>query len=317
VTFPRISCNMLSLDVMDITGQHHLEIDKISHDIMRRRLDMDGTHLDEEGEKVELGNAKVAAGVVDHNVTDLNSPDYCGSCYGAALAGECCNTCEQVRVAYQKQNWALRPDAEVEQCRHSKLMEDLRAFDKQGCEITGHLEVGKVGGTFLFAPGHSFMVGSNFLLHDLGGVDVSKFNISHVINELSFGEPYPGMRNPLDQKAAILNFESAAMYQYFVKVVPTKYEYITGKEVVTNQFSATSHHRELDQLHGRGLPGVFFFYDLSPITCTFTESSKPFHRFITQLLAIVGGVFTVAGMVDSGAHHAVEMAKKAGIGKAD
>ena len=53
-------------------------------------------------------------------------------------------------------------------------MNDLKNFDQQGCEITGHLEVGKVGGTFLFAPGHSMMMGSNFLLHDLGGLDVTR-----------------------------------------------------------------------------------------------------------------------------------------------
>ena len=176
VTFPRISCTMLSLDVMDVTGQHHLEVDKISHDIVRRRLDRDGTPLkDAPPEKLELGNVKAAkkkAGEdLDHNITLVTAKDYCGSCYGAGAKGACCNTCEEVRNAYLKKNWALRPDAEVEQCRHNKLMQDLKEFDQQGCEITGHLEVGKVGGTFLFAPGHSFMMGSNFLLHDLGGIE--------------------------------------------------------------------------------------------------------------------------------------------------
>jgi len=321
VTFPRIACTMLSVDVMDVTGQHHLEIDKISHDIRRRRLDLDGTPLHEGTEKMEPGNSKLKnKDQLNHNVTELNSKEYCGSCYGAGEKGpppQCCNTCDEVRNAYRKKNWALRPDAEVEQCRHNKLMQDLKQFDQSGCEITGHLEVGKVGGTFLFAPGHSFMLGSNFLLHDLGGVDVAKFNISHTIHMLSFGEPYPGMVNPLDGRNAILESASSAMYQYFVKVVPTKYEYLHGKQIHTNQFSSTAHMRELDQFHGRGLPGVFFFYDLSPLTCTFTERTKPFFRFITNLLAIVGGVFTVAGMLDTTVYHSVELAKKAGLGKAD
>ena len=66
-----------------------------------------------------------------------------------------------------------------------------------------------------------------------------------------------------------------------------------------------------------GLPGVFFFYDLSPLTCTFTERHKPFMSFLRSLLAIVGGVFTVAGMLDKTVYASVELAKKVGLGKAD
>jgi len=124
VTFPRISCTMLSLDIMDITGQHHLEVDKISHDIQRRFLDINGRPVvdkdtgEEKGhEKMELGNTKVAAmkqsGEKEHNITLVTSEDYCGSCYGAGDPGQCCNTCDDVRMVYRKKNWALRPDAEV------------------------------------------------------------------------------------------------------------------------------------------------------------------------------------------------------------
>ena len=47
------------------------------------------------------------------------------------------------------------------------------------------------------------------------------------------------------------------------------------------------------------LPGVFFIYDISPIMVKFTEKRKTFAYFVTSLCAIVGGVFTVAGIVDS------------------
>ena len=62
---------------------------------------------------------------------------------------------------------------------------------------------------------------------------------------------------------------------------------------------------------------MFFFYDLSPLTCTFTERHKPFMSFLRSLLAIVGGVFTVAGMLDKTVYASVELAKKVGLGKAD
>ena len=45
--------------------------------------------------------------------------------------------------------------------------------------------------------------------------------------------------------------------------------------------------------------GVFFIYDISPIMVTFREERPAFSYFLTSLCAIVGGVFTVAGIVDS------------------
>ena len=47
------------------------------------------------------------------------------------------------------------------------------------------------------------------------------------------------------------------------------------------------------------LPGVFFIYDISPIKVKFTEKQQSFTYFLTSLCAIVGGVFTVAGIVDA------------------
>merc|ERR1712232_496004 len=102
------------------------------------------------------------------------------------------------------------------------------------------------------------------------------------------------------------------MYQYFVKVVPTIYESSDQTTINTNQFSVTEHTRQVSTKSsnpqgghnhggggGGGLPGVFFMYDLSPIMVKFTERRKSFAHFLTGVCAIIGGVFTVAGIVDS------------------
>jgi hypothetical protein len=44
---------------------------------------------------------------------------------------------------------------------------------------------------------------------------------------------------------------------------------------------------------------IWFRYDLNPITVKYTEYSKPFYSFLTTICAIVGGTFTVAGIIDS------------------
>ena len=48
-------------------------------------------------------------------------------------------------------------------------------------------------------------------------------------------------------------------------MVPTSYTDIKNQTVSTNQFSVTEHFRQSDIAAGQNLPGVFFFYDLSPI----------------------------------------------------
>lgn len=52
-----------------------------------------------------------------------------------------------------------------------------------------------------------------------------------------------------------------------LQVVPTDYHDLRGRSTFSNQFSVTENFRESSDPHvgGRSLPGVFFFYDLSPI----------------------------------------------------
>jgi hypothetical protein len=44
--------------------------------------------------------------------------------------------------------------------------------------------------------------------------------------------------------------------------------------------------------------GVFFNFDISAMLVKYQEHRKPFTHFLTDICAIVGGVFTVAGIID-------------------
>ena len=77
-------------------------------------------------------------------------------------------------------------------------------------------------------------------------------NVSHVIHSISFGEPYPGMVNPLDRSNKILH-DGSGYFQYYIKVVPTTYEPLRGAAVHTNQYSYTELFRttkDMDKLPG-------------------------------------------------------------------
>lgn len=64
------------------------------------------------------------------------------------------------------------------------------------------------------------------------------------------------------------------------------------------------------------LPSVKFTYILSPMTVIVTESRKPFYQFLTSLCAIIGGCFTVIGLVDSVVYHGMKsIRKKLALGK--
>ena len=49
------------------------------------------------------------------------------------------------------------------------------------------------------------------------------------------------------------------------QVVPTIYTTRSNRTISTNQYSVTEHFKPSNVMAGHNLPGVFFFYDLSPI----------------------------------------------------
>lgn len=92
-------------------------------------------------------------------------------------------------------------------------------------------------------------------------------------------------------------FIAAMMYQYFLKIVPTQFNFLNGKEIRTFQYSVSKQ----DQMAGMsgGLPGVFFMLSHSPMRIIYSESRPTFGSFLTSACAIIGGVFSVASIIDS------------------
>ena len=84
----------------------------------------------------------------------------------------------------------------------------------------------------------------------------------------------------------------------------------------SRQYSVTKHEKQISLLAGdSGLPGVFFMYEFSPMMVKVSERSKSFLHFLTSLCAIVGGVFTVAGLLDAFLYHSAKYLQKNELGK--
>ena len=281
---------------MDVAGEQQIDV---VNNIIKTRWSLDGKklgrHHDDEEMQKRSGNACGAC--FPQLDTSAHAPD---------TGGKCCNSCADVRTLYSSLGADIRTKQNIKWeehplCTHEAVMlEPSRlASIKEGCNLFGFLEVNKVAGNFHVAPGKAFESPQGQLVHEFKPFDTHIYNVSHEIHSLSFGVHYPNRVNPLDDAVATLR-NGSGVFQYFVKVVPTVYQFTDGKSVESCQYSVTDQFKSAhDPSKGFVLPGVFFIYDISPIMVKFTEKRQTFTYFLTSLCAIVGGVFTVAGIVDA------------------
>ncbi|KAI8983926.1 endoplasmic reticulum vesicle transporter-domain-containing protein [Mycotypha africana] len=296
LTFHNMPCYMLNIDIMDENGEH---ISGFSQDITKVRLTLDGEAI--KSDSAELGDYTADASKAFKPSTE------CGSCYGATPLREdgCCNTCQEVREAYIKQGWGLVKAEKIDQCIREGWLERFEKQSNEGCNIHGHLLVNKVRGNFHFAPGDTFQT-TSMHVHDLkeftaGAPDGHKFDLSHTIHKLRFG---PDTQNEADDILAVTDSLSGTskkelkdrkVFQYFLKIVSTKLFPLNSVPTLTNQYSVIQN--DIEGANG-GLPGVFFMMEISPMEIIYKEAHKSFGSLLTGILAVIGGVFTVAGLIN-------------------
>ena len=63
------------------------------------------------------------------------------------------------------------------------------------------------------------------------------------------------------------------------------------------------------------LPAVKFPYDIDPMTVRVHRESEAFYVFLTKLLGILGGVFTLMSMCNTATKGAIQTVKKLRMGK--
>lgn len=184
-----------------------------------------------------------------------------------------------------------------------------RATGPEGCRLYGHLYVKRVPGNFhvhLSNPAYS--------------MDHSLVNASHSVNELWFGEHLDSNSASLIPSSARLQLythrlegqEFTAYYKnhtyvHYIKVVTNSY-IINGRDEPINLYKYTAHSNEY--LETDDLPSIMFRYDLSPMSVRITQSSVPFYHFVTNACAIIGGVFTVIGIIDQVIHQTARAMNK-------
>lgn len=173
--------------------------------------------------------------------------------------------------------------------------------EKKGCSFGGQFNVNKVPGNFHIST-HSV------------STKPTNYDFNHQIKELYFGDPLSGVRLPGVQTnlAGTKRIKApTASHDYTLKIVPTVYQDKARNTKFGYQYTAL--YKEFT--NARGSPAIWFRYEISPITVKYTQRRKPIYHFVTTVLAIIGGTFTVAGMLDSMIYSAHQMVQKAEIGK--
>ncbi|KAK4782750.1 hypothetical protein SAY86_007124 [Trapa natans] len=270
MTFPSLPCDVLSVDAIDMSGKHEVDLDT---NIWKLRLNNYG----------HIIGTEYLSDLVEKEHTTHNHDE---------------GDNHQDHSEEKTHGHTFDQDAE-------KMIKKVKQAlaNGEGCRVYGVLDVQRVAGNFHISV-HGLSIFAAQMIFD-GAMHV---NVSHIIHDLSFGPKYPGLHNPLDGTERILHSASGT-FKYYIKIVPTEYRYIWKEVLPTNQFSVTEYFSPMTEFQ-RTWPAVYFMYDLSPITVTIKEERHSFLHFITRLCAVLGGTFALTGMLDRWMYRIIEAFSK-------
>lgn len=173
--------------------------------------------------------------------------------------------------------------------RHDQTAKAWNPGDHPGCRLSGILWMDRT-------PGH-FYIQAQSPHHDMSP---HVTNVSHVVHHLSFGDDRirqsqqvtpPGFEDSTKPMNGMdyVTTELHTAHHHYLKLVPTN---LFSYQVL--QSSQLSYYRD-DQV-----PEAKFIIDLSPISVMYRWKTRRWYDYVTSLMAILGGTFTVVGMILSG-----------------
>eukprot|EP01004_Peranema_trichophorum_P006153 NODE_4987_length_1084_cov_46.464100_g4434_i0.p1 GENE.NODE_4987_length_1084_cov_46.464100_g4434_i0~~NODE_4987_length_1084_cov_46.464100_g4434_i0.p1 ORF type:complete len:318 (-),score=60.80 NODE_4987_length_1084_cov_46.464100_g4434_i0:50-1003(-) len=186
---------------------------------------------------------------------------------------------------------------------------------EEGCNVVGYVELNKVPGSFHISAHGAHAEVAKYL---------GSLNVNHFIHTFHLGEE---RLNPLEYQVPHLSrFEGSlhpldstrreedviTTYEYFMNIIPTIYS--NPDLIDLKAYQMTVHSHQFPTGHSQ-MSAVFFRYQLSPITVKFIKRKRTLSHFLTYVCAIVGGVFTVAGLLNSLLHSAMRIVRKNVLGK--
>ena len=193
---------------------------------------------------------------------------------------------------------------EIKDVNYDKVKTEM--INDEGCKLKGFFYVDAVPGTFQITSDYY-----GTIIQRLANDRVLKFNSQHKIKQISFGEfNRKEIWSNFGRNIAKLSYlldnvkktdKNSKIHQYYLKIVPTKFLTYSSKEI--NNYQYTYNYFGENAMHE--MPALYFRYDLSPITVEYKQYKETFLNFFINICAIIGGVFTVTGIIDAIVHKSV------------
>jgi thiol-disulfide isomerase/thioredoxin len=203
----------------------------------------------------------------------------------------------------EEHEWAEKVKRHKQRLHHSWV-----DAEHPGCNIAGHLLLDRVPG--------NFHIQARSPHHDLVP---HMTNVSHVVHHLSIGEPVA--ERLIEQEKVILpedvkrklkpmngnayvTKELHEAYHHYLKVITTNVDGLKfGKrDLRAYQILQSS---QLSFYRNDIIPEAKFVFDLSPVAVSYRTTSRRWYDYFTSILAIIGGTFTVVGLLESTIHATV------------
>jgi thiol-disulfide isomerase/thioredoxin len=172
-----------------------------------------------------------------------------------------------------------------------------------GCQLVGHITVDTAPGKFLI---QARSYGKDFAAH--------MTNVSHIVHHFSFGDveaqnggwkgipsTFVQSLHPLDGNVYVTSGLHQA-YHHYMRVVTTEFgdaHLIKWSRDKMRRAYRILSNTQLSTYRTSIVPEAKFEYDLSPIAVSYLEVSRNWYDYSTGLLAIIGGTFTIIGMIES------------------
>jgi len=175
-----------------------------------------------------------------------------------------------------------------------------------GCRLEVSFQINKVPGNFHLST-HS------------ASHQPSVIDMAHEIHEISFGDDVRSLNlrgsfDPL-RNSRKLDDSTLQSHEYHLRIVPSIYEELNGPIMRPYQYSYAYKKYISLGFSGHVIPAIWFKYDINPISIKYKERRKPFYEFLCMTCAIIGGTFTVAGIIDSLVFSASNILEKLELGK--
>lgn len=175
-----------------------------------------------------------------------------------------------------------------------------------GCRLEVSFQINKVPGNFHLST-HS------------ASQQPSVIDMAHEIHEISFGDDVHmlNLHGSFDPLASTRKLEDSPLqsHEYHLRIVPSIYEELSGPTLRPYQYTYAYKKYISLGFTGHVIPAVWFKYDINPISVKYKERRKPLYEFLCMTCAIVGGTFTVAGIIDSLVFTASNVLEKLELGK--